>query len=466
MTFFVNGVQTRPITPRDIVDIIEIKDPQISPDGNYITFVVRNSVKNNNPASLRQSDIWIVPADGRQVAKPLLSGPNEEYMPRWSPDGTYVAFLANRDNESFAQIYLYNNKNRTIRKITSSKTGIIKYKWFPDSNKIAFTSAQSFSYSNTMRSPANKITNLNKTAEFARLYQIDITNLDKKLLSNVDENVNDFDISPDGTHCAMCISFSSDINQILYFSRLVVKDIDGLGRKSIAHIAGDLIMSINSGNVRWSPDGKYLLYFERYGSVYTMLPTIISKDGAFKKNLAHNYSGTIWDMEWFNSNQWILVSSQEGVQGIIGKLNLQTGKVQHLTKTGICWGWPNNWCVDRAGKKIVFKNARFDSPEDLWVMNSDGSNIKKTHADESSGESLDFGREHVLTWNSYDGTEIEGILITPIDYKKGNSYPLITIIHGGPEWAWWSGWHASWHEWGQLLASNGYAVFLPNPRGK
>jgi dipeptidyl aminopeptidase/acylaminoacyl peptidase len=57
------------------------------------------------------------------------------------------------------------------------------------------------------------------------------------------------------------------------------------------------------------------------------------------------------------------------------------------------------------------------------------------------------------------------VLVTPPDFKPGQAHPTIVEVHGGPEWAWWSGWLGSWHEWAQLLASNGYVVFLPNPRG-
>ena len=55
--------------------------------------------------------------------------------------------------------------------------------------------------------------------------------------------------------------------------------------------------------------------------------------------------------------------------------------------------------------------------------------------------------------------------MTPPDFKPGQAHPTIVEVHGGPEWAWWSGWVGSWHEWAQLLASNGYVVLLPNPRG-
>ena len=64
-----------------------------------------------------------------------------------------------------------------------------------------------------------------------------------------------------------------------------------------------------------------------------------------------------------------------------------------------------------------------------------------------------------------DGKTIYGVLITPPGFTDGKKYPTIVQIHGGPEWGWWSGWLGSWPDWGQYLASHGYVVLLPNPRG-
>ncbi|HEU4402113.1 MAG TPA: S9 family peptidase [Candidatus Polarisedimenticolia bacterium] len=75
---------------------------------------------------------------------------------------------------------------------------------------------------------------------------------------------------------------------------------------------------------------------------------------------------------------------------------------------------------------------------------------------------LRLGAQSEITWkNSKDGRLIYGVLITPLDFQSGRRSPLIVQPHGGPEWAYWLGWHS----WSQLLASNGYAVLLPNPRG-
>jgi dipeptidyl aminopeptidase/acylaminoacyl peptidase len=180
--------------------------------------------------------------------------------------------------------------------------------------------------------------------------------------------------------------------------------------------------------------------------------------------LADDYAGTIWEMDWID-DRILLVSSQEGTDGIIGTFDLESGTVRKLTSTAIEWGWPNNWSVDAAKKRVVFKKAAEDRAEDLWMMNTDGSEQRCLTDLNPQVKEWTLGTMESITWTSPDGTMIEGVLIKPAGYVPGRTYPLITILHGGPEWSWWYGWHAAWHQWGQLLASNGYTVLLPNPRG-
>jgi dipeptidyl aminopeptidase/acylaminoacyl peptidase len=75
-----------------------------------------------------------------------------------------------------------------------------------------------------------------------------------------------------------------------------------------------------------------------------------------------------------------------------------------------------------------------------------------------------IGRTELVRWQS-DDLEIEGLLIYPVGYEEGKRYPTILHIHGGPSWAWDDHFYASWHDWGQFLAGQGYAVLMPNPRG-
>jgi len=93
------------------------------------------------------------------------------------------------------------------------------------------------------------------------------------------------------------------------------------------------------------------------------------------------------------------------------------------------------------GKWIAFIDASATSTKDIWVMKSSGSGVKRlTNMNpEVNSLSLSFGSQESVQWRSKDGTQIEGVLIKPVNYEKGKKYPLIVQIHGGPRWAWWNG---------------------------
>jgi dipeptidyl aminopeptidase/acylaminoacyl peptidase len=103
------------------------------------------------------------------------------------------------------------------------------------------------------------------------------------------------------------------------------------------------------------------------------------------------------------------------------------------------------------------------TPEEVFLGNIQGSAEPVTTFGEGFRERLQ-PTEHV-TWLSDDGVEIEGLLTYPAGYLSGQRYPLVVQIHGGPSWQWEDRVMLDWHDWAQMLASRGYAVLMPNPRG-
>jgi Tol biopolymer transport system component len=389
------------ITPEEIVNIREIADPQISPDGQWIVFVTKEPADPTKRESKRNSDIWIVSTTDNKSEEKYIFGPDKEFSPRWSPDGKYLAYLSNSGDDGTVQIYLINRTDSKIIKITNVKNGVNGFKWFHGSKDIAFTSTVAIG----KKSILSDAYELSDNPAISRLFRINLESSEITPISDITDNVNDFDISPDGKRIAMCTSSTSKWDDISCHSKLIVVSLNGSGRKMIANIAGDLIMSVNLGNVRWSPDTKHILYFTRIGKVFTMLPAIISPDGSKKTILGKSYKDTIWDMQWLNSGS-ILVSSQEGVQGIIDKLDIRTNSVEKIANVGCAWDWPNNWSTDKTGKLIAFKDAKSNAPEDIWIMNADGSGKKQLTNMNPQASSLKFGEEQTVRWSSYDGTPI------------------------------------------------------------
>ena len=447
----------RVITPEDIVMIKSVSSPQIAPDGKHIAFVV-TEVDTNNLEHFRNSDIWIVPADLSEQPRKYAFGVENETMPRWSPDGKYLAFLSNRDGKK-NQIYLLRTDGGEALPITSHGGGVTDFIWFKDSKTIFFTAKDSIdSEKEKRKEKKDDETVVDEEFLFNRLYEVNIETKEVKLITSFDENVNDFDVSPDGSLIAMSVSSTPNLDDIYRNSKLVLIERDGTGKKVLSDEC--------FGNVRWSPDGKKILFMVPVGKKIASLPCLYFLASGNKKLLLQNYSGTIGYMEWLPDGKLILASSMEGTHKCLVKINISTGEVKRIKALK----YPNfggsifSYCSRKPGY-IAYLDADYNSPPDVWIMKSNGSSSKKLTAMNPQIDSLKFGKVKTITWNSTDGTKIEGVLVLPVDYKKGHKYPLVVHIHGGPKWAWWEGWICSWHEWAQFLANHGYAVLLPNPRG-
>ena len=122
--------QRHVITPADVLTIRELSDVQLSPNGKQILFVVNEPNDPKSPREPRVSNIWVVPADGRELPRALIPGLKSAGSPRWSPDGRTLAFLF--DQERSTQIYLLRDGETKPSPLTNVPGGVEDYEWSPD----------------------------------------------------------------------------------------------------------------------------------------------------------------------------------------------------------------------------------------------------------------------------------------------------------------------------------------------
>ena len=127
----------RALSLDDLAKVRSVRDPQRSPDGKWVAYVVGTVDVEKDK---RDSDIWMVSWDGAEQVR-LTSSPESESMPRWSPDGRYLAFLASRGDEDEkkkgAQVWLLNRAGGEAQKLTDVKGGVSEFEWSPDSKRLA-----------------------------------------------------------------------------------------------------------------------------------------------------------------------------------------------------------------------------------------------------------------------------------------------------------------------------------------
>src|SRR5690348_4803520 len=126
--------QKRGLTPDDVYSIKDVRDPQRSPDGKWVAYVVSRAVKDTDK---NDSDVWMVSWDGTQNLQ-VTSSPDSESQPRWSPDNKYLSFVSSRQGAKGGQLWLMNRLGGEAVKVSDVKGGIDEYAWAPDSRKIVF----------------------------------------------------------------------------------------------------------------------------------------------------------------------------------------------------------------------------------------------------------------------------------------------------------------------------------------
>ncbi len=213
---------------------------------------------------------------------------------------------------------------------------------------------------------------------------------------------------------------------------------------------------------KWSPDGRSILVDEILTPGFIGLaPRVIDVATARVTKLADAWPGLLTQVRWAADGRSVLALSFEQTRSRLVRIDPAGGAVTPVAAfDGEAW----DFTASRDGDRFAVALSSPDRPADVWTVEGGKAKVVSQVNPQVAGWTL--GKVEQVSWkNSRDGRTIYGVLVTPPGYRPGAPTKTVVQIHGGPEWAWWSGWLGSWHEWAQLLATHGYVVFLPNPRG-
>src|SRR5829696_4798078 len=126
--------QKRALSTDDLYNLKEVRDPQRSPDGKWVAYVVSRAIKDTDK---NDTDIWMASWDGTQEIQ-VTSSPDGESQPRWSPDNKYLSFVSSRQGAKGGQLWLMNRAGGEAVKVSDVKGGVSEYAWSPDSKRVVF----------------------------------------------------------------------------------------------------------------------------------------------------------------------------------------------------------------------------------------------------------------------------------------------------------------------------------------
>lgn len=413
------------LTAESIAAIREVSEPDISANGNRVAYTV-----DSEETVGRSKDIWVVHTDEDAEPEPLIRNEGADFSPAWSPDGKKLAFLSDGASvtESERGLYVAEADGTGQRRLSPEALKVRKFEWSTGGERIAFVADG--------------------------LWVVDVNGGRLCRAGGAGENVLDLTWSPDGESIAV-----NDDNQLAV--------IDAETGERTATLADDVSKPWSRRMIfDWSPDGRRILYAELASEDVSpagigFWMSVVAATGGQARPLLKDHPGTVTQAMWAPDSEHVLAQSFQGTASSILRVEADSGDVS-VVVDGIFE--EKSFSIDDSGTRFAFLSSTHDSPVDVWFRDSRQPPRRLTNVNDGIRR-LEHGEVRELQWEDAQGRRLYGILVLPVGYDPGRRYPAVVQLHGGPHFAWWQGWLGSWHDWAQLLAANGYAVFLPNPRG-
>ena len=462
-------------TPEYQMNFKNIISTNISPDGKYVAYVVREAVIDGEQSEYL-TQVWVASTDGN-FNEQYTRGKISSYAPQFSPYGTEIAFISSVEDKP--QIFKTGLTDGKTTQVTFAKNGVDQFKWAPDGNSIYFIQAEPLTGDEgKQKKEKQKFSVVAKNLKYAHLYNVDLKAKNKvKQLTNSDYSISSFSISPDGEKIAFSFGYDSTVNTDYFDSDIGLMSVDSGEVKVVVRRTGI------DRNPVFSPDGNYLAFETTNGKTepnglsdlslidlnnfnISVLPktpnrnaSIIEWDPSgtrlyFQEVVRTSGSALVMDItnNYRNSKKTIQVTS---------KTIHVTGKTMITDPTGTSGAFDFS---QNGMMSYVFQNP--ETPQEVYVQDLKTDGVLQISHINDDKFLPDMGKTEIIKWKSRDGREIEGLLTYPIGYRPGQRCPIILNVHGGAAGVFTNSFTGGASIYMvQSFAENGYAVLRPNPRG-
>jgi len=432
----------KPLTPEMSITLRSESDLHFSPDGRRVAFVVSEPLQ----GSTRQRHIWVMDVATRRVTQ-FTQSKKSEFLPRWSPDGSGLAFLSSRGDQT--QIYFLPADAGEAYALTEGKRSIDSFEWSPDGKQIAFIAPDPKTDDEEKKEKDKDDAHVaDKDEKRTKLWLYDMDSHKTREIVGAPWEISEIQWLPSGDHIIVAATDhpESDEETDRIFS---VNIADGKMAQLVAP-RGPF------GNIKASPDGKWIAYNgARVDGPQAPDLFLLAITGGTPRNLtAESLDRPIGPFVWRPDND-IVALAEVGFHSKLYAISLD-GKVQARESLPV-----NAHAFDISDPgDLVFAGDTGTTPAEVWLTRR-STTAECVSEFNKSWKSVALVKPEFFTYKSFDGTEIEGSLLLPAGYDGHSKLPLITLVHGGPTGAW----SDSVQMWGQMLAARGYAIFYPNVRG-
>jgi dipeptidyl aminopeptidase/acylaminoacyl peptidase len=438
------------------------KEVAISPDGRRVAWVETLPGKGDTSSSL--SAIYVADHSSPDAAPRRVTAgdgivSHAEHGLAWSPDGSRLAFLSDKEKKDQLQLYLAPADGGTVRKATNLTGHLAGPRWSPTGKEIAFLFIEDATRKpGPVQAGSAEVGVVEEKIEEQRLAIVHLDSGRTRTFSPADLYIYEFDWSPDGKRVAAVAAHGSGDNN-WYIARLYTLEADSGALHEL------LKPSMQIGSPCWSPDGKRIAFVGGLmsdegaigGDIYA-----IPADGGEPRNLTPDLKASASSLTWLSSSRLVFAGFVDGGSGLAA-LDPASGEVRMLWTGGetiTTQGWLPAVSFSRDGKTCALIRHSFERPPELCA-GPVGDWKQVTHRNDKARPR--WGEARSLYWKSDDFT-VQGWLLYPHNYDPKRRYPMVVSVHGGPSSARRPSWPGTPFDLA-ALASEGYFVFFPNPRG-
>ncbi len=476
-------VAAQTFTFNDLVKIRRVGDPQLSPDGRTVAFTIGDVDK---AANKTLTQIYTVSIDGsnqRQITK----GDKSNSSPRWSPDGKLIAFTTG------GQIWTMDANGGERKQITKLSSGAGNPVWSPDGKWIAFNSDVypecKDDECNAAEDEKAENSKVKAIVTERLLYRHWVEWRDRKrshvfVVSSeggiaADFTPGDFDSPPYAAGTGVDYAFSPDSKEIAYLRN--PDKIEAISTNSDIFVASLFDKSVKNITLTnkgydvaplYTPDGKYILFRsqarEGFEADRWRIMRYDRKTGETKE-LTIGFDQQADEITLSPDGKMIYFTANARGKNPIFSVPLEPDfRLRIATHVKQIRGGEffSNLNVTPDGANFVVLTSSMANPAEIYKipaseagLGSPRGVINLSHANVA----LNLTKAVDIDWKGALNSNIHGFIVKPANFDASKKYPLVVLIHGGPQGAWGDNWGYRWNP--QMFANQGYVVFLPNPRG-